>query len=452
MQTLSTPELYALFLQSSGVSTDTRCLQEGEMFFALRGPNFDGNRFALIALERGALWVVIDDETLYQEHQKNSRLIRVNDALEALQKLAAYHLRQLSRLKVLGITGSNGKTTTKNLVAAILAQKFSVFATPGNKNNHIGLPLSALSILPTHDYAVLELGDNRPGEIEELCAIARPNLGLITNIGFDHMEFYRTIEENAATKLALFDYVAARGGALFINGKDSFLSQGAEKNTGGKKIYYNLPPLLNYKIEEARVEGLRLAIYQGNTFLFSIFSRLTGAYNAENILAAIAVGLYHEIEPEKIRAAIENYAPPENRSQYLQLGKHSVILDAYNANPSSVQAALSSLLPAPNPAVALILGDMNELGKFSEPAHRQIAENILRLQPGCFIGIGKWMIQAAQFVQQESKTIAAYGFLDYEAFIEKGLPILSSYAILLIKGSRSLALERIVERLKNNPS
>jgi UDP-N-acetylmuramoyl-tripeptide--D-alanyl-D-alanine ligase len=447
MQTLSTPELYALFLRSSGVSTDTRTIQEEEMFFALSGPHFNGNRFALSALERGASFAVIDDEKLYQEHSQNNRLIKVGDALEALQKLAAYHRRQFPQLKVLGITGSNGKTTTKNLIAAILAQKFSIFATPGNKNNHIGLPLSVLSLKLFHQWAILELGDNRPGEIEALCAIAQPNAGLITNIGFDHMEFYRNVEENAKNKLSLFDYVAAQSGKIFVNGQDSFLRQGAEKYKTATKIYYNLPPHLHYKIEEAEIERLKLGIYQGNSFLFSIFSRLTGVYNAENILAAIAVGLHYGVEPELIRAVIENYRPFSNRSEYLQIGKYKVILDAYNANPSSMHAALNSLLPAPNPAVALILGDMSELGDFSAQAHQQIAENILRLQPGCFFGIGQWMMQAAQWVKGQNKAVEAYGFASYENFITHGLPLLSNYAVLFIKGSRSLALERIIEYL-----
>jgi UDP-N-acetylmuramoyl-tripeptide--D-alanyl-D-alanine ligase len=447
MQTLSIPELYRLFLQSSGVSTDSRSIEKGEMFFGLRGPNFDGNLFAPSALERGASFAIIDNEKLYQEHFYNSRLIKVDDALQALQKLAAYHRQRLSNLKVLGITGSNGKTTTKNLIAAVLEQKFSVFATPGNKNNHIGLPLSVLAIRRSEEWAVLELGDNHPGEIEALCAIAQPNAALITNIGFDHMEFYSSLEENAQNKLALFDYVAARGGKIFVNDRDPFLREGARKCRAAELTYYNAAPHLHYQIEEAPIKELRLKIYREDCFLFSVVSRLIGAYNAENILAAITVGLDLGVGSEQIRAAIANYMPHSNRSQYLQIGKYSVILDAYNANPSSMQAALNSLLPAPNPAVALILGDMNELGNFSPQAHQQIAANILRLQPGCFIGIGQWMMQAAQWVKAQSKAVEAYGFATYEDFIAHGLLLLSNYALLFIKGSRSLALERIIERL-----
>ncbi|MCS6904641.1 MAG: UDP-N-acetylmuramoyl-tripeptide--D-alanyl-D-alanine ligase [Bacteroidia bacterium] len=448
MEINSISQLYALFKESRGISIDTRQLQAGQMYWALRGNRFNGNDFAKEALEKGAFYAVIDDEKVYEKNKGVDSLVKVENTLVALQCLARYHREQCKDLKVVGITGSNGKTTTKNLIAAVLAKKYSVFATPGNKNNHIGLPLSVLSLSSFHQVAVLELGDNHPGEIEFLCSIAQPNWGLITNIGYDHMEFYEDLSENANTKLALFEYVYQREGKIFVNYQDYFLRNWALGKKNDKVlILYNSEDSLRYEVRELRIDGLRLEIFQKQEPVLSIRSRLVGKYNAENILAAVVVGKALGVELEMIQEAIEAYVSKDNRSEYLEKGKWKVLLDAYNANPSSMRAALQSLLPKPNSQVVVILGDMNELGNFSAKAHQEIAQLIIQLQPGCFIGIGEWMCQAAKWVNKQNSKTHAYGFNTLGDFLLNGIAYLVPYEVIFIKGSRSLALEKIVDYL-----
>ncbi|HQF10890.1 MAG TPA: UDP-N-acetylmuramoyl-tripeptide--D-alanyl-D-alanine ligase, partial [Paludibacteraceae bacterium] len=337
-------QLYDIFLQHPIITTDSRNCPENSLFFALKGENFDANAFALSALEKGCAFAVVDEK----EYAVDNRFILVDDVLKTLQQLAHFHRQQMD-IPVLGITGTNGKTTTKELITAVLREKFNILSTQGNLNNHIGVPLTLLQLKPEHQLAVIEMGANHPGEIDQLCQIAAPNYGLITNVGKAHLEGFGSFEGVMRTKGELYDYVFRHGKKIFIDKNNNFLREmafSAGFSTSERIIEYglNIP-----NKEPAAISG---EILENSVFLkmncrtpdgtFVVETRLIGAYNAENILAAIAVGSFFGVENNAIQRGIENYIPQNNRSQLTITQKNKLIVDAYNANPSSMSAAIKN--------------------------------------------------------------------------------------------------------------
>ncbi len=353
-------QLLEIFLKTLKVSTDTRQNCEGAIFFALNGPNFDGNRFAAQALEKGARVAVVDNPAYWE----SPNMILVNNALTALQELATAYRRHLG-VPVLAITGSNGKTTTKELLALALGTTLKVHASPGNLNNHIGLPLSILSAPLDTQLLILEMGDNRPGDIETLCRIALPTHGFITNLGKDHIEGYGSIQANIATKAELYDFLANHGGTIFYPESEEVVS----------KLAQNLP-----RATPIRDSDLGLSIYTekgklGFRYKDNLYiTNLIGTYNYANVVAALGIAAFWGCSLQAAAEALITYQPQNMRSQLIEKGSISILLDAYNANPSSVMAALESFatLDTPRRKVAII-GDMLELGEIAAEEHQNIA-------------------------------------------------------------------------------
>ncbi len=353
--------LYAKFLQSSTVCTDTRKLKEGDLYFALKGPNFDGNQYAAKALELGALYAVVDDPDYFID----GKSVLVDDSLAALQNLASFHRGHL-RCPVIGITGSNGKTTTKELVRNVLEKEFITACTEGNLNNHIGVPLTVLSINPQAEVAIVEMGASAVGEIEMLCEIAKPTIGLITNIGKAHTETFGGIDGVLRGKTELFNYLRNHNGQVFINQLDPRLFQMVKRFDSpmlfpeGDLSYLSADPYIRYQVEDEIVE-----------------TKLIGAYNFSNIAAAISVGRILKVSEDKIHEAIKSYVPDNNRSEVIELGTNLIIKDAYNANPDSMMASLKNFAEMAGNKV-VILGDMNELENSPEE-HAAIGNYVLGL-------------------------------------------------------------------------
>ena len=366
-------DLYSIYLSHPTVSTDTRQLPAGCLFFALRGARFDGNQYARAALDAGAAYAVIDDPAA----QIDERTILVEDSLQALQQLASYHRQQLGT-PVIAITGTNGKTTTKELTAAVLSTTYRLLYTEGNLNNHIGVPLTLLRLTPEHQLALIEMGASKPGDIAELCDIALPNYGLITNIGRAHLEGFGSIEGVRRTKGELYDSLRTRHGIVFFRAEDKVLEEMSE---GIDRIDYGTDP-------EARIVGQATPTQGDQLFLHlswscptlgidprTIQTKLVGDYNLANALAAITIGLYFDVPSEQIDQALADYTPSNSRSQLITSTRgNQIIADAYNANPSSMHTALDNFLhiaPVDRPRT-VILGDMNELGASSHDAHHEL--------------------------------------------------------------------------------
>ncbi|OYT16121.1 MAG: UDP-N-acetylmuramoyl-tripeptide--D-alanyl-D-alanine ligase [Bacteroidetes bacterium 4572_77] len=423
-------KLYQLFQKSSGVSIDTRSLKGEELFFCLKGENFNGNKFAQQAIDDGASFVVMDDKNYYSDHEN---MILVDDSLKTLQLLAKHHRAQFE-IPVIGITGSNGKTTTKELIYAVLKSQFPTLATAGNFNNHIGVPLTLLGLNSKHQLAIIEMGANHPGEIAELCEISQPNYGIITNIGKAHLEGFGNYETIIKTKTALYDTVAKNKGILFVNADDSILVQ--ESFAIIKETYSITKPSPTQLTVEK--EELNLCFSWNNN---SIRTQLIGQYNAHNAAAAIAIGSHFKVSTENTIKALQDYTPSNNRSQLIIGKNNQLIMDAYNANPSSMAAALEnfSLSKAPNKAV--VLGDMLELGSFEEEEHHNILQRLqkLKLPQNFLVGSAFYKFKESfpDFVffkdQQEAKNY----------FFDHGL----QHFQILVKGSRGIRLEQIQEEL-----
>jgi UDP-N-acetylmuramoyl-tripeptide--D-alanyl-D-alanine ligase len=436
---MNVEELYRIFLKHSLISTDSRAIKPGSIFFALRGENFDGNRFAKQALEIGAAFAVIDNPEFIDTEQ----YILVEDSLNALQQLAAFHRNQL-KIPVIAITGSNGKTTTKELTHAVLAKKFRTYATKGNLNNHIGVPLSLLEVNSETEIAVIEMGANHQKEIEMLCGIANPDFGLITNVGKAHLEGFGGLEGVKKGKGELYKHIAKKNGAVFINednydlkdmaakaGVKKFISYGANTNYDcSGKVVSEFPSL---KISWQKKDDAKENIIQTN---------LAGSYNLENILAAICIGTYYGVEPEKINSAIAEYIPSNNRSQVVKKNSNTIILDCYNANPSSMTAALSNFSGMNAASKVAILGDMLELGADSELLHRTVIEQADALVLNEIILIGERFSAAAKKENVKCRTFdtadAAQEFLLKNKF---------SNSAILVKGSHALRLEKLFDVL-----
>ncbi len=425
MEIISISKLHRKFRESAGISTDTRHLQYGEMFFCLKGGNFNANKFAQKALDLGALYAIIDDKDYYI----NERTILVDDALEHLQLLAAYHRRQFN-IPFIGITGTNGKTTTKELVNTVLSKKFNTHATKGNFNNHIGVPLTILAMPDDTDIAIIEMGANHIGEIAELCKMSEPNYGLITSIGKAHLEGFGSIEGVIKTKTELYKSIEKSAGHLFVNGDSNLLmdlSNGSERLTYGSND--------NCTIKGEKIET---SIFSSLKWKESIIeSQLVGSYNFDNIMAAIAIGDFFQVEKDKIIEAIEQYAPENQRSQWKKTENNEIIIDAYNANPTSMSVALQSIAELKTANKWLILGDMLELGKDSENEHKELIENISAEQIKSTVFVGKEFIKAAK-----GKELNVFEDTTKAAEWMENNPIKQS--VVLVKGSRGIALERLL--------
>lgn len=428
---MSIQELYQLFKECSCVTTDTRNITDNSMFFALKGPNFNANTFAVEALKKGSTYAIIDEET----YLVDQRTILVNDVLETLQELSKYHREQLS-IPVIGITGSNGKTTTKELVQTVLSKKYKVAATKGNLNNHIGVPLTILAIHSEIEIAIIEMGANHAGEIEFLCNIAQPNSGLITNIGMAHLEGFGSLEVIIETKVALYKSLSKNKGMAFVNAEDKRLVDLSSRN---ERILFGNDNSINAKVISSTSPFLSFDLKVNGKEYKEIETKLVGNYNIDNILAAVTIGNYFDVDTLTIISALNAYNPENNRSQWLNTGKNNLILDAYNANPSSTYSAIRNfeLLIAENKII--ILGDMLELGKIEQEEHQKII-NLLKNNKiqSILIGPVYQSCSAESTIQKFATTEEAKKHLLAKPLLNK---------TILIKGSRGLKLELLVENL-----
>ena len=426
--------LYRCFEQSKGVTTDTRQCREGMMFFALRGENFDGNCYAGEALEKGCSYVVVDNSDYADE--ADARVIFVENSLRALQVLARYHRRTLGT-PIVGITGTNGKTTTKELVSTVLSKKFNTLYTQGNLNNHIGVPLTLLGLTREHDMAVVEMGANHPGDIKELVEIAEPDYGLITNVGLAHLQGFGSLEGVIRTKGELYDYLrTTERHTIFLNADNAHL----------KGIADGLEAVTYGQGEETFVRGefvacdpcLKFKWQRGERNWHMVATQLIGSYNIDNALCAVAVGCYFGVPHEDISIALSEYTPQNNRSQLTVTRRNKLVVDAYNANPTSMRAALDNFACMEVPRKMAILGDMKELGEATATAHQEIID---RLATCGFDEV--WLVG-----ESFAKTVHNQRtFADVEAVkvaLQEAMP--EDYCIL-IKGSNSMKLASLVPYL-----
>ncbi|MGQ2985409.1 UDP-N-acetylmuramoyl-tripeptide--D-alanyl-D-alanine ligase [Flavobacterium sp.] len=424
---METAELYSHFLQCSSLSTDTRKIMPGCLFVALKGDNFDANTFAAEALAKGARYVVIDDH----EYRSDDRMLLVPDSLEALQQLARHHRRELG-LPVIALTGSNGKTTTKELINAVLSQKYTTTATVGNLNNHIGVPLTLLSFTKDTEIGIVEMGANHQKEIELLCSIAEPNFGYITNFGKAHLEGFGGFEGVIKGKSELYAYLESHTKMAFVNLDDPIQKEKTDKlpRFTFAKEEYNC----DVRIEAVEAAPMVKLQYKG----LDIQSHLIGIYNAANISAAIAIGTYFRVSDVKIKAAIEGYIPSNNRSQLMEKNGNSIIMDAYNANPSSMAAAIANFRQLEGNKIA-ILGDMFELGEESHEEHQKLVTLLAKEENIETYFVGKY------FYANKTSDAHLHFFESFDAL--KGYIIGKSFSnnIILIKGSRGMALERLLD-------
>jgi UDP-N-acetylmuramoyl-tripeptide--D-alanyl-D-alanine ligase len=426
------------FIACRQITTDTRKIVPGAIFFALRGENFDGNHFAAQALVQGAAFVVVDRPAVVADG--DARYLLVEDSLLTLQELSRHYRRQFD-IPVIGITGSNGKTTTKELVHAVLSTERRVHWTQGNLNNHIGVPLTLLAMPADTEIAVIEMGANKPGDIEELVNIAEPTHGMITNVGEAHLERMINLDGVQETKGAMYRFVRAHEGHAFVNLHDARVA--AEGEGILRRTTYGTPEADFYISElDPTTDHLSLQIFAKATGeSYSFESHLIGPHNAENILAAVAVGVTMGISLYSIMEGIAAYIPTLNRTELVKGDGLMVLLDAYNANPTSMEATLRSLVGQPYGKVALVLGDMFELGEESSAHHTRLVDLALRLLPAAkLIGVGKEMQAAMQ-----GRPGSAY--LSVELASPHILSDLAGYDFALIKGSRGMALERLLAPL-----
>jgi len=426
-------EIYQLFIECGKVTTDSRIVEKNAIFFALQGENFNGNQYAYKAIENGCAYAIVDDKNFV----KDNRFIYVDNVLNLLQELGSYHRNKLG-VPIIAITGTNGKTTTKELIASVLAKKYTVTFTKGNLNNHIGVPLTLLSMNSTTDIGVVEMGANHMGEIKQLCEIAEPNYGIITNIGKAHLEGFGSLENIIKTKSELYDFIGQSNGKVFYNSLNPILKEEVEKrnldtiqfaginsNVKGKIIPKNEFLSLRAEIEDEQHE---------------VYSNLVGNYNLENILAAIAIGNYFKVKTIDIISAIEKYVPKNNRSQFVKTEKNNIYLDAYNANPSSVELSVKNFNSLAKKNSLIILGDMLELGEDSNKEHLAIVHLLKSLNCKKVILVGKVFSSVEvpkEYLQFENANDLKEWMLENK--IEQ--------SNVLIKASRGIQLETIVEYL-----
>jgi len=414
-------ELYKLYKNHSNICTDTRRIQKESLFFALKGKKFNGNCFASKAISKGCDFAIIDEK----KYRTNNKYILVNDVLETLQNLAKHHREQLD-IPILGITGSNGKTTSKELIYSVLNKELNCYATKGNLNNHIGVPLSILEIHSKHQIAIIEMGANHRNEIKDLCEISKPNYGIITNIGLAHLEGFQNLQGVIDTKNELYNFIKLNNGSLFVNNDDKILVTLSKKI---KTIFYGLNSKLNTKIKK-------------NTPFINVFwnkkniaSKLIGDYQFYNISLAICIGNYFNISKKNIKSAIEEYTPKNNRSEIITTKNNVLIMDAYNANPSSMTAMLTSFAQQDYKNKLCILGDMLELGDFSNEQHLKIVKLSQKFKiDTLYVGREFYRINKKAFQNLN----------ELKKFIKEN-PIKNK--TILLKGSRSVSLEKLVSYL-----
>ncbi|MBF4493947.1 UDP-N-acetylmuramoyl-tripeptide--D-alanyl-D-alanine ligase [Flavobacterium sp. MR2016-29] len=421
-------DIHNLFLQCKSLSIDTRKIEKGSMFFAIKGENFDANAFAEEALKLGALFVVIDNESYFID----GRTILVENSLETLQELAKFH-RNYLKLPIVALTGSNGKTTTKELINAVLSKKFNTKATVGNLNNHIGVPLTLLSFTKETEIGIVEMGANHKKEIQFLCEIALPDYGYITNFGKAHLEGFGGVEGVIEGKSEMYQYLAKNDKLVFVNLEDPIQ---IEKSAGIRSFTFGVNnDKANINIKNIQANPF-VAIEYDN---FAIQSHLIGLYNANNINAAVSIGNYFKVDDEAVKEAIENYIPENNRSQLLKKGSNQIILDAYNANPSSMSVAIANFLQLENQNKIMILGDMFELGKESEQEHKIIVDSLINQDNSICYLIGK-----SFYLNKVSSEKVSF-FETFNDFADYLKTLQFNENTILIKGSRGMALERTLE-------
>ena len=416
-------ELYNYFKESSSVSTDTRLINKGSIFFALKGENFDGNKFAEEAIKSGASYAVIDDQSL-----NNPKFIKVKNVLKSLQDLSKFHRSKLLKTKIIALTGSNGKTTTKELISEVLKKKYKIISTIGNLNNHIGVPLTLLRIKQNTEIAIVEMGANHLNEIKLLTDLINPDFGLITNFGKAHLEGFGSIEGVIKGKSELYDFLIKNDKKAFINNDDYLQNQFI-----GNKISFSKEDKSNYIFKE--VKDTNYAGLNYNDFI--VDSKLTGNYNYHNIAFATSIGLYFNISIEKIKEAISNYIPSNNRSQIIKKNNKLIILDAYNANPTSMISAINSLIVKQGKK-SVILGDMFELGNQSEKEHHDLIDFCVKNNFENIFLIGN------EFFKQKDKFEIPFFYKTKDELKKhiKKFPITSKY--ILIKGSRVMRMENLI--------
>lgn len=422
-------EIYNIFKEHPVVSKDTRDITEGCIYFALKGERFNGNEFCEEALKKGAAYAISDE-------REDDRIIKVNDVLTTLQELARHHRRVL-KTKIIGITGSNGKTTTKELMLSILSTAYKTLATEGNLNNHIGVPLTLLRIHESHELAIIEMGANRPGDIEELCAIAEPDWGLITNIGKAHLEGFGSIETTLKTKAALYESVERKGGKIFLNADDPLLSKVSPRKNAIKYAVDYLHADIMGKVEKEH-PFIQVSWNDDSYHSPTLETHLVGGYNIYNIIAGVAVGVALKMKHKDINDGIRSYIPQNNRSQVLKTEWNTLILDAYNANPASMHAAIESFASRKENKPFMILGDMFELGPDSAHEHQEVVSTVQEKKLPTFF-IGKHFMKAK--IQHD-------GFLYFNTTDDLKLHLKKQPLkgrVILLKGSRSMGLETLVE-------
>ena len=430
-------EIYSIFKRCTGVTTDSRKCAPGLMFFGLKGERFDGNDFVGGALEQGCPYAVMDNKDKYDP--ADSRMILVPDVLKALQQLAAYH-RQQSGTPVIGITGTNGKTTTKELTNAVMGTTYKVLCTQGNLNNSIGVPLTVLGLKPEHDYAIVEMGASHPGDIRELVEVSQPDCGLITNVGKAHLLGFGSFEGVKRTKGELYDWLREHGGTAFVNRDNEHLMQ---MSAGLPLIEYGKPGHDGLLVEGEVLECNPFVKFRWRSrggIWHNVQTHLIGAYNVDNALAAITVGLHFGVSEQDASDAVAGYVPQNNRSQLTETGRNHLVVDAYNANPTSMAAALENFSMMKAQDKMLILGDMRELGEVSQVEHKHVVEELQKY------GFTQAWLVGSEFAK------AAQGsgfrlFPDVEA-VNSALenePV--DGKTILIKGSNSIGLTKTITNL-----
>ena len=427
---MSIIDLYDLFIHNPQITTDSRNCPKGSIFFALKGDKFDGNQYAGKALASGCVYAVIDNPDYYI----GERTILVDNVLKTLQQLAHHH-RKVLGLPIIGITGTNGKTTTKELLAAVLSTKFNLLYTEGNFNNHIGVPLTLLRLTHDHEMAVIEMGASHPGDIKELVDIVHPNYGIITNVGRAHLEGFGSFEGVIRTKGELYDYIRRSKGKIFIKKENEYLQSIAK---GIEQITYGNGDDAFASGQVVSCDPFLVFNWKQQGKLHTVETHMIGSYNLDNVLAAVAVGRFFKIPAERISRAIAAYEPTNNRSQFKKTDNNELIIDAYNANPSSMKVALDNFITMPVQPKAIILGDMRELGPTSDELHAEVVEQIKKGQ------FDKVFLCGEHF----SKVGKEFSpFATTEAMVEElRKQPLKGYHIL-IKGTHSMGLEKLADIL-----
>ncbi|MFN4081133.1 MAG: UDP-N-acetylmuramoyl-tripeptide--D-alanyl-D-alanine ligase [Saprospiraceae bacterium] len=437
---ISTQSLYERYKKHPHVYIDTRTMQPGGIFFGLKGERFDGGAFAAEALRKGAAYAVVDNP----DHATNDKILLTTNALQALQDLARHHRRQFS-IPVIAIGGSNGKTTTKELVAAVLSMRYSCHSTPGNFNNHIGVPLTLLAMPSNAEVAIVEMGANRLGDMTELCNIAEPTHGLLTNIGKEHLEGFGDIEGVKKGEGELYNYLDERKGMIFVNTSEKHLNRMC--NQIKRKIIYRKAEYLHHNSNVIDVQLREYVPYVSVDFLsdfnlrVNVKSKLSGIHNFHNIMTAVALGIYFKIPADDIKAAIERYEPLPNRSQWIDYGSNRILLDAYNSNPSSALSAIKNLVAMPHEGKQLaILGDMLELGEKSQKEHEFLLRRIRQLSSKLHLAlIGP---EFGRCKDTKKTTLYFPNVEEAKVWFDKQH---FTDTHILIKGSRAMRLEKLLD-------